>query len=589
MTDPSQLPKSLAEVVAAASRLEVGPAPELDASVAFARNVTIEGIEPYLKYALLASGVRPAVTFGGYDLVRQDVSSPDSALSKAKPAVVVLALALEHLDPQFGCPGWSALKVQHSLEDLFDFVASHCSAVIAVNTFIPPMYPELGLVVPRDGSDATAQVQRLNQFVRSYVAEHASQFCLMDWERYVRVLGEEQSLDYRYWYLSKAPFKGPFLQLYAGEIAKVVRILRGKAKKVLVLDCDNTLWGGVVGEDGLDGIKLDGHDYPGRAYYDFQKTLLHLANRGVLITLCSKNNEADVIEVFEKHPWCLLKTSHLSGWRINWQDKVSNVRELAEELNLGLDSFVLVDDSGLECGMVRQMLPEVTVLQVPEQLHRLPQLLVRDGLFDTLAISDEDRKRAQLYQSETQRKKARGSFQKIEDYLESLEIVAEIRRPRPGEIARVAQLTQKTNQFNLTTRRYSEEDIARLVGSEDSAVYSLTASDKFGALGLVGVLIVKRDGQFGYVDSYLLSCRALGRDLEMVFLARALGELEQQWGVEGWRAEYRRTNKNAQVADFWERSGFTPTAAQDDIKRYQATAGALDRLCRPFIRVSEET
>jgi FkbH-like protein len=589
MTDPSSWPKGLAEVVAAAGRLEAGPPLELEASVAFARNVTIEGIEPYLRYALLASGVRPIVTFGGYDLVRQDVGSPDSALARAKPMIVVLALALEHLDPQFGCPGWSAAKVQRDLAELFDFVASHCSAVVAVNTFVPPMYPESGLVVPRDGSDATHQVHRLNQFVRSYVAEHASQFCLMDWERYVRVLGEEQSLDYRYWYLSKAPFKGSFLQLYAGEIAKVVRILHGKAKKVLVLDCDNTLWGGVVGEDGLDGIKLDGHDYPGKAYYDFQKTVLHLANRGVLITLCSKNNEADVMEILERHPWCLLKTSHLSGWRVNWQDKVANIRELAEELNLGLDSFVLVDDSALECEMVRRMLPEVTVLPIPEQLYRLPQLLVRDGLFDTLAISDEDRKRAQLYKSENQRKKARGSFQNIEDYLESLEIVAEIRKPRPGEIARVAQLTQKTNQFNLTTRRYSEEDIARLVACEDTAVYSLTARDKFGALGLVGVFIAKREGRFGSIDSYLLSCRALGRDLEMAFLSRVVGELERQWGVEGWRAEYRRTSKNAQVADFWDRSGFAPTAGEGDVKRYHASAGAMEPLRRSFIRVSEET
>lgn len=589
MTDSVGAPKSLAEVVAAVGRLEAGVAADLEASIVFARNITIEGIEPYLKYALLTSGVKPMVTFGGYDLVRQEIGSPASAVSRAKPAIMVLALALEHLDPAFGLPGWTAGKVQRDLEELFDFVARHCSAIVAVNTFVPPMHPESGLVVSRDGSDAICQVQRLNTFVRSYVAERASQFCLMDWERYVRLLGEEQSFDYRYWYLSKAPFKGAFLQMYAREIAKVVRILRGKAKKVVVLDCDNTLWGGVVGEDGIDGIKLDGHDYPGRAYYDFQKTLLHLANRGVLITICSKNNEADVIEVLERHPWCLLKPSHLSGWRINWQDKASGIRALAEELNIGLDSFVFVDDSDVECGMVREMLPDVTVLRVPEQPYRLPQLLLRDGLFDTLAISEEDRTRAQLYQKESQRKMARGSFQSVREYLESLEIVAEIRRPRPGEIARVAQLTQKTNQFNLTTRRYSEEDVARFAAAEDSAVYSLSASDKFGSLGLVGVLIARRNGHRADIDSYLLSCRALGRDLEIAFLRRALGELECQWGVDEWRAEYLRTAKNVQVADFWQRVGFETTANEEGGARYRADAGALERLHRPFIRVLEET
>jgi len=560
--------------VAALDSMEGNEPPlEATATVAFLRNVTIEGIEPYLKYYLYLNRIRPTVLFGGYDSLRQDLVSSESPLRDHAPTVVALTLYLDQFDEAYGRPGWSAAWARDELEALFEFAREHTQATIAVNTFLLPFYAETGSVLPGDGSDLASQVRGLNDFVRSYVSGHAAQFCLLDWERYVRLLGEQHSMDYRYWYMARAPFKKAFLSLYAKEIARIVRNLKGRTKKWLLLDCDNTLWGGIIGEDGVEGIKLDGHDYPGKAYYDFQKTLLHLVDRGVLITICSKNNEADVLAVLENHPWCLLKPTHLSAWRINWEDKASNIAALAEELNLGMDASVFVDDNPRECELVKQLLPEVTVLQVPERLYLYPQLLLKDGLFDTLTISAEDKQRAAMYQSESQRKRVRASYHDLDDYLSSLQIVATIHLATPGELPRVAQLTQKTNQFNLTTRRYSESEIAQMTAS--NAIFTLTASDRFGTLGLVGVFIAGRDGDVGTIDSYLMSCRALGRELETAFAAHCLKALETNWRIRGWKAEFVPTRKNQQTAEFWDKLGFANVESSQAGKQYFMEAGKV--------------
>jgi len=532
--------------------------------IACLRNITVEGLETFLKYHLYANSIRPEVAFGGYGTMMQDVLADDGLLKRGDSDLVVLSLMLEELDPAYGTPGWRADGVKGELNNLFELLQTRTRATIAVNNFLPPLHPELGLILAPDASDLSSQVAELNRFVGDFVRQHAPRFCLTDWNRYLSSLGAEAAFDQRCRYLFKAPFKKAFLELYAQDIARIVRALRGAAKKCLVLDCDNTLWGGIVGEDGLEGIKLDRNEYPGRAFYDFQTSLLHLVERGVLIVLCSKNNEADVFEVLDSHPWCRLKRAHLSGWRINWQDKAKNIIELSEELNLGLDSFVVVDDNPAECDLIRTLLPGVTVLSVPERLHELPPLLLKQGLFDTLTLTGEDKERARLYQSESQRKSERTAYISVDDYLASLETVAIIHRALPGEIARVAQLTQKTNQFNLTTRRYSEADVRSFAERADAAVFSLAVKDRFGDLGLVGVMILEREGRKGKVDTLLMSCRVLGRGLEQAMVAHCLEAMTALWPVDVWRGEYIPTKKNMQVADFWPKNGFLQT---DDKER----------------------
>ncbi len=525
------------------------------------RQVTVEGIDTLLKHHLYQRRIRPVIEFGGYGTMTQDVLAADGPVARMDPALIVLALSLDELDRNFGAPGWRYDAARAELAGLLELLIERTHATIAVHTFIAPLWPEMGLVLDSQGNDLGSQVAELNRYVTEVVRSRAPRLVLMDWEQTLRRLGADAALNERGRYMWRAPFRHSFLDAWAHQLTRVVAALKGRAKKVLVLDCDDTLWGGVIGEEGLDGIELDDHQYPGRAYVDFQTTVLHLVQRGVLVTLCSKNNEADVFSVLDAHPTCRLKRAHLSGWRINWKDKATNIAELADELNLGLDAFVFVDNSTVECELVRQVLPQVTVIQVPGKLHELPSLLLQGGLFDTLSLTREDKGRAQLYQEEGLRKSARIALDDIDEYLKSLETKAKIHRATAAEVPRIAQLTQKTNQFNLTTRRYTDQDIQILLSDPGSAVYSLSASDRFGALGLVGVLIAKLDAGVIRVDSFLMSCRALGRRLEIAMVEQCLNELSTIWPVDRCEAEYIETTKNSQVADFWPRMGFATVAA----------------------------
>ena len=520
------------------------------------RNFTIEGIEPFIQYHCLLSDLKPKIIFGNYDMVHQEVLDKSSHLYSSSPDIIVLSLYLDTYLPDGWRACWIAEDVMSTLVGLFSDISRNTHAIIAVNTFIPPFYTDFGISTVKDSTSHHNEVVKLNGFIRDFVLELPSRFILIDWERFLRILGSNESIDYRFWYMSKSPFKKNFLDMYAQELVKVARALKGKSKKCLILDCDNTLWGGVVGEDGLQGIKLSSHSYPGNIFLDFQKSVVKLQERGILIAICSKNNEQDVWDVFDDHADCLLKREHLSSWRINWNDKASNIRSMADELNLGLDSFVFIDDNPVECGLIKNMLPEVTVLQVPEKLYSYPQLLNRDGLFDTLSISNEDRQRSVLYRNDSHRKQEQKKFETLEQYLESLSLSITVHEVIGDEIPRVAQLTQKTNQFNVTTRRYSEANISAFCGSNDCKVLSLTVRDKFGDSGLTGIFIARKEGHRGIIDSFLLSCRVLGRNIERSFFTHALTIVERAWGELNWRAEYIPTLKNKQVSELWPSFGF---------------------------------
>ncbi len=560
-----------------------------DVSVTFLRNFTIEGVEPFLTYHCLKSGIRPAISFGGFDTVLQDLIEPLPHEHGHPADIVVLALVLEQIDPACGEPGWRASGAIERLRALFQAAAAQTVSLLAVNTFIPPYDTDFGIAAGTGLSSPDSEVAALNRFIREFVLEHRTRFILLDWERMAMICGEQETVDYRFWYMSKAPFKQPFLNLYALEILKAVRDLKGRSRKCLLLDCDNTLWGGVVGEDGLAGIHLDRHSYPGNIFYDFQKQVLRLHDRGVLLALVTKNNQDDVWEVLERHPDCLIRCGHLAAWRINWSDKADNIRSIAEELNLGLDSFVFVDDSPVECDLVRAMLPEVAVIQVPAKLYTFPRLLSRAGLFDTLTVSAEDRCRSAMYRAEGERKLAEGGFASREEYLATLGMVATIRQAGEEDLERMAQLTQKTNQFNLTTRRYSAARIGAFIRAADAAVFSLSVSDRFGDSGLTGVMIAFRDGEVGRIDSFLLSCRILGRNLESVFLDHCLALLRDRWTVSEWVAEYIPSRRNVQTAAFYDTAGFSADRADPARTVYRCDAARRVSRTIAYITVKEVT
>ena len=542
------------------------------------RNITVEGLELFLKQHLLTDSIRPELVFGGYGTMVQDAMVEGGIVSQAD--LVVLSLTLEELDPSCRGPGWHGDEVRASLGEMFELLRTHTRATIVLNTFVVPPFPETGLFLPDDGSDLQSQMFEINRFITDWARKHAAQFVLTDWNRYVGLLGIQAALDERGRYLWKAPYKRAFLDLYARDIARIASLIKGRTKKCLVLDCDNTLWGGVIGEDGLYGIALDASQYPGKVYFDFQTSILNLAERGVILALCSKNNADDVFDVLDRHPACRLKRRHFSAMRLDWRNKAENILDLAAELNLGLDSFVYVDDNPAECALIRARLPEVTVLAVPPKLHELPSLLAREAHFNSLAVTAEDRSRTELYHADSQRKSARAAIPTLEEYLRNLEMAVSIHPARRKEFARIAQLTQKTNQFNLTTRRYSEQAIEQFANQADAAVFSMSVRDRFGDLGLIGAMIVLRDGAAARIDTLLLSCRALGRGLEQAFAEHVLDALAARWDVTNWRAEYIPTRKNQQAANFWSEMGFADLR-QDDGHKYYVRDGRAPRRDMP--------
>lgn len=510
-------------------------------------NVTMQALDPVLSFYLLESNMQPKLQFAGFDNVVQEVLDENSELYANDYDLIVCALMYDEFDPAFLAKLQSPEAFIQELTQLYARLQEKTKSLLLVNTLIPAFFTEIGTNERQQNMQA---IHTLNQFIRDYVNQHAQRMCLLDWTQYLQRLGEAQSLDYRYWHLFKSPFKKAFLSYYAQDITKVARIIKGHAKKCLILDCDNTLWGGVIGEDGLANIQLDPQQYPGIIYYQLQKVIVELVQRGIIIALCSKNNAEDVWQVFAEHPCCLLKREHIALAKINWNDKSNNIIELVRELNISLEHCVFLDDSSTECELVQKSLPQLTVLQVPDPIYNYPGLLLREGLFDTLSLNNEDKFRTLQYQQEALRKQALQTAINIDDYLASLQLVANIQPMHTQEINRVTQLLQKTNQFNLSNKRYTQQHIQDFLQQPDVALYRLKVKDKFGDYGLTGVCIVKRQENLGIIDSFLLSCRVLSRKLEYSFLQYCLQELTRLWNIVEWRADFKATTKNAQVRDF---------------------------------------
>ena len=413
------------------------------------------------------------------------------------------------------------------------------------------------------------------------VAQEKSNVKVIDITEFYKNYPAQDLIDWKFYFISQMGLNPKLTKPFMAWFQRKMESLALKRKKCLVLDLDNTLWGGILGEDGIDGIKIGG-DYPGKAYLYFQEALLELSKSGVILTICSKNNEADVLDAWEKNPFIRLKKDSFSAYRINWTDKATNIKELADELNIGLDSFVFVDDNPTERELVKQSLPMVAVPDFPEQPYELPQFfakLVRD-YFEVYSITDEDKKKTEQYKANASRMQAQKSFGDFNSFLKSLDMHVVIEKANVLNIPRIAQMTQKTNQFNLTTKRYTDADI-RNFEAKGANVYCLSVSDKFGDSGITGCIIVDGDS----IDSLLLSCRILGKGIELAFVKTVLGILKQK-GISKLSARYIPTAKNAQVKDFYEKCGFVCVAENEDgSKAYRAEFAQMDFNVEDFYNV----
>lgn len=527
--------------------------------IVVAATFTADPIVPYLGTRLIDDDARPPVlTVAPYDQLIQLCLGWKADYADRPPSAIILLWRIEDFAradfrsvARGGAPAGLLEKIDELAEAVARLRGSFSGRIICA---VPPFPHSPDYAIQSLGNAATIGALH-RQVVEAWIGRmrEIGNIGLLDIDGLQRLAGIDNALDWRKWYLYRQPYAEAFWDRIAENCATLVRSPSTAAKKCIVVDCDNTLWGGVVGEDGLAGIRL-GDEFPGSIFRDFQHQLLTLRSRGVMIALCSKNNEHDVWEVFDRHDGMALRRDDIVAHRINWQDKPTNITSLAEELNIGLDSLVFVDDSAMEIGHVEATLPMVTCIRVPEELTSFPIMFGAFRGFDSETVSAEDRGRSEMMLQERRRRDLAGALSP-EDFRRQLDLRVDLFAVGPEHVARVAQLINKSNQFNLTTRRKSEGDIARLLDAPDATVLAWRVSDRFGDYGLVGVLILEHAEDQTDIETLLMSCRVLGRGVERAIFA-ALCDIVRARGTRRLVGTYLKTSKNRLVASLYQDHGF---------------------------------
>ena len=591
---PARSALTLPELQGLAQHLETLTEPTAPLRIGILHTYTSDLLDPYLHFEALLQGLAPAIYHGPYGAIVQE-SQPASGLVAHKPQLTVMLLRWEDLDPGFG-GAFTALSADDAarlaerargrLMQQVEAVRGAIDGHLLITLLPPDRGPGLGdydTMAPvsehawREGLKASIAADLLGAYPST---------TLLDLDHGVTSLGRERFFDRRWWYTSRFPFSPAAAQDLARRVVAVGAVLKRPRAKVIALDADNTLWGGVIGEDGMEGIAL-GPDYPGNCYVAFQRRLLEYQQRGFILALCSKNNEADVLEVLRRHPHQALREEHFAALRVNWRPKPDNLRSLAEELNLGLDSIVFVDDSAHECGIVRQTLPMVDVVQTPARAVDVPVCLDRLSRLEVVALTEEDRRKTEMYVQDRKRRDLAASGIDLPGYLRSLQMEISVSLDDRRQIARIAQLSQKTNQFSLTTRRYTEDEVARLIQAEDWLVAHFSLRDIFGDSGIVGIALVRQTApDLAELDTFLMSCRVIGRMAETAFLETIL-EMLRRRGVTTLLADYLPTPKNGLVADFLPEHQFS---LRPDGRYVRALDGADPARDIPIlVRLADET
>ena len=456
-------------------------------------------------------------------------------------------------------------KVQDLLPEVDAFTravrgVSQRARLVLVPTWTLPSYERgLGMIDLKSEHGLSYQLMRANLRLTDNLAAVQNAFVL-DAERWIAQAGSEHAHNPKLWYMGKIGFGNDVFKQAVHDILAAIRGAGGGARKLLVLDLDDTLWGGIVGDTGWEGIRLGGHDPIGESFGDFQAALKGLKNRGVLLGIVSKNDENLALEAIRRHPEMVLRLDDFSGWRISWEDKAANLRSLVAELNLGLQSTVFIDDNPIERSRIRAALPEVMVPEWPEDKLLYRQVLQSLTCFDAPAITEEDLGRTRLYAAQRERAAARDEAQSFDDWLRSLETKVVVERVSAANLPRTAQLLNKTNQMNLSTRRMTEKELLAWSEAASHRVWAFRVQDKFGDSGLTGIASIQLDGEKGTIVDFVLSCRVMGRRVEEAML-NFLGDAAGKMGARQLGATYIPTSKNKVCLAFWqERSGFEAEA-----------------------------
>lgn len=504
-------------------------------------------------------GINLQVTDIDYNQIDAQLLDGDSETYKAVPHYVLLWLASEKLYEEFLDLPMEQRSVfadtyMAKIEQWWSLIESHSEAKIIQPNFVEIDDKALGQYSAKVSDTFIYQLRKLNFLLQEKMNVEKNVYPV-DFSAIQNNLGRDAFYDPVIYYSSKMSVAIKALPFVAKAVTDVLKSAAGKIKKCLVLDLDNTLWGGVIGDDGIGGIEI-GELGRGHAFTNFQRWLKELKQCGIILTVCSKNNEDTAKEPFEQNDEMVLKLDDISVFVANWEDKASNIRFIRETLNIGMDSMVFIDDNPFERNLVREMIPEISVPELPEDPAQYVSFLQQENLFDTVSYTGVGSDRTKMYQEEFERKKLERTYESIDDYLKSLDMVAEAKPFEANKYDRIAQLSQRSNQFNLRTVRYTEGDIARIADSDKFITLYFTLKDKFGEYGLVSAVILEKTSeQELFVDTWFMSCRVLKRGMED-FIVNSMVEAAKEAGYSIINAEYIPTPKNKMVRNIYNEKGF---------------------------------
>ncbi len=524
---------------------------------------TTDLIVPCLVASALRYGIALEVVISDFGQATQEALDPQSRINRSKPNAVLIAL--DHrglgLQPQLSLgagaessddPAENAIRHIDALRSGFK---QACGAPAIIQTVAPPVGSLFGSFDYRIPGSLRYQTESFNRRLAVLLEDGAD--VLLDVAGLAATVGLDRWHDPIQWHHAKLAFSQSFAPLYAEHVARLIGAMRGKSRKCLVLDLDNTLWGGVIGDDGLEGISLGQGDALGEAFLEVQQMALNLRERGIILAVCSKNDEEVARLPFRQHADMLIKDNHIAVFQANWRDKASNLEAVAEALNIGLDTLVFVDDNPVERAQVREALPDVAVPEMPNDPALYARTVLAAGYFEAIAFTEEDRQRAGQYQAEAQRSKELLNYRDLNEFLQSLAMEAIVAPFDAVGRKRITQLFNKTNQFNLTTRRYTEAEIAQVENDPDVLGLQVRLIDKFGDNGMISTVICRARGNEWVIENWIMSCRVLNRRVEEL-LCDEIAQHARQRGAEALIGSFIPTARNKMVEDHYAKLGFHP-------------------------------
>ncbi len=556
-----KMEKSLSEYMKLSEKLEIEKH-EKKIKLAFLSSFTITGLPEILKTKCNEKQISCQTYLGSYNQYPQEILNLDSSLYRFNPDLTFLIFDLRNI---FGEHFFYSSDLKPSqkkefiiekineLKNLFEVFSNNSNSKLVVSNLNVPFYSSYGIAEQNSEFGFHEMISYFNSLLKELVKKSDNIF-LLDFNNFVSRYGEENIFNYRNYFFGDIKISLNLLPFFGEYLMSFVIAFLGISKKCVVLDLDNTLWGGIIGEDGFDNIAL-GPQPPGNTFYEFQKFLKGLSKRGILLAINSRNNFEDAIKVIREHPFMILRENDFSCIVINWGNKVQNLQEIAKKLNIGIDSLVFFDDDPVNREFVKKELPEVTVPELPKDSSEFSNILLALNDFSSFEITKEDVKRKEMYLHQKKRLDLEQSSSNLEDFLKTLDIRVTIEKANNFTIPRISQLTLKTNQFNLTTKRYQKEDIEKFNQSENYLVCSAKVTDKFGDNGLTGVCIIEKQKDTWIIDTFLLSCRIMGREIEKIILNYIIKEAKQN-NVKTIRAKFIPTEKNFPIENFLPSCGF---------------------------------